>query len=386
MFAFQSTLFQGDQLLQAIADDAPAAGGGLTRISQTQNRNDPAVLKVQLALLDWRPDVLPDHGADGDYGGESARAVHRFKAEELGVPEGEIIDDVGPLTVQRLDAIRAAAEAPAPPPAAVLRLLNQYGEPLAGVAVTAEDGTAGVSDGDGLAALALAAAQGATLEQTSLLAALGDLLERPASAVDVSAAIVVTPSLPSAVWAEPGVQQDVVVVARADVEVALLAPVEGTPRVDGPGVRAAVEGEVVRLALQSAGGLGAVLLLDPPPGGETPVAELPPLDAWLALAPEAVPAWVTAAGEPLPDPPLPQTWAAIAPDAVLAAIHGSGDAAPLHELLAALEAPPAAGPDPAAALEARAEMVGAFLALGPDAGAIGQESASDEQAANEEEA
>ena len=214
MFAFQSTLFQGDQLLQAIADDAPAAGGSLTRISQTQNRNDPAVMKVQLALLDWRPDALPEHGADGDYGGESAGAVHRFKAEELGVPEGEIINDVGPLTVQRLDAIRAAAEGPAPLPAALVRVVNQYGEPLAGVVVTADDGSAVATDGDGVAAFSLAGAQAATLDQASLLAALGDLLERPAEGFDPGAATVVTPSLAASFVLDPGVQLDVVVVAR----------------------------------------------------------------------------------------------------------------------------------------------------------------------------
>ncbi|HST39168.1 MAG TPA: hypothetical protein VLK58_06655 [Conexibacter sp.] len=385
MFAFQSTLFQGDQLLQAIADDAPAAGGGLTRISQTQNRNDPAVGKVQLALLDWRPDALPNHGADGDYGGETAGAVHRFKAEELGVPEAEIINDVGPLTVQRLDAIRAAAEGPAPLPAAVVRVVNQYGEPLAGVVVTADDGSAVATDGDGVAAFALAGAQAATLEVGSLLAALGDLLERAADGFDPGAATVVTPSLPASFVLDPGVQSDVVVVARVDVEVALLAPVEGSPRVEGAGARAEVEGEVVRLALQSAGGAGALLLLDPPPAGEIPVAAMPPLDEWLALPPEAVPAWVTAASEPLPDPPSPQTWAAFAPDALLASLFGSGDAASLHELLSALEAPPAAGQDPATVLEARAEMVGAFLSLGPDAGAIGQESGSEKPAAMQEE-
>jgi hypothetical protein len=37
--------------------------------------------------------------------------VARFKRDELGVPEAEIIDDVGPRTVVRLDEIAAATEA-----------------------------------------------------------------------------------------------------------------------------------------------------------------------------------------------------------------------------------------------------------------------------------
>src|SRR5215207_3807795 len=111
MVEFGSALFAGDALLQAIADDLPGPGGGLTRISRTQNQNDPAVAKVQQALLDWRADALPGSGANGVFGPESVDAVIRFKREELGVSEGEIIGDVGPRTVRRLDEIRAGAEA-----------------------------------------------------------------------------------------------------------------------------------------------------------------------------------------------------------------------------------------------------------------------------------
>jgi peptidoglycan hydrolase-like protein with peptidoglycan-binding domain len=110
MVEFQSALFAGDPLLQAIADDLPGPGGELTRISRSQNQDDPAVAKVQQALLDWRPDAHPS-GTDGIFGNESVEAVVRFKREELGVPEGDIIADVGPRTVRRLDEIRAAAEA-----------------------------------------------------------------------------------------------------------------------------------------------------------------------------------------------------------------------------------------------------------------------------------
>src|SRR5688572_24391679 len=102
MVEFQSALFAGDALLQAIADDLPSPDGGLTRISRTQNQNGPVVAKVQQALLDWRADTLPS-GADGLFGDESVEAVIRFKREELGVSEGDIIGDVGPRTVRRLD-------------------------------------------------------------------------------------------------------------------------------------------------------------------------------------------------------------------------------------------------------------------------------------------
>jgi peptidoglycan hydrolase-like protein with peptidoglycan-binding domain len=110
MVEFQSALFAGDALLEAIADDLPSPDGGLTRISPSQNQDDPAVAKVQQALLDWRADALPG-GANGVFGNESVEAVMRFKREELGVAEGDIIGDVGPRTVRRLDEIRIGVEA-----------------------------------------------------------------------------------------------------------------------------------------------------------------------------------------------------------------------------------------------------------------------------------
>ncbi|MBQ1089368.1 phospholipase D-like domain-containing protein [Streptomyces sp. B93] len=102
------TLFAGDTLLQAVADDQD-------RISRTRHRRNPAVRKVQIALLDRDPGCLPRFGADGDYGDETARAVARFKIEVLGVPPAEVIDDVGPLTVRTLDELQAAAERPPEP-------------------------------------------------------------------------------------------------------------------------------------------------------------------------------------------------------------------------------------------------------------------------------
>ncbi len=101
----QSQLFSGDELLQRIADDV-----GRVRISRTQNSTGPSVARVQQALLIWDADALPNHGADGKYGDETASTVRRFKVQELGVPEAEVISDVGPKTVVRLDEIALASE------------------------------------------------------------------------------------------------------------------------------------------------------------------------------------------------------------------------------------------------------------------------------------
>ena len=109
----QSQLLGGDALLERIA------GGSPERISTTQNRLDPAVGKVQQALLLWRDDLLPVHGADSEYGDETAAAVVTFKTEELGVIAP--IPDVGPGTVQRLDEIAFAAEQPVVPPSPRVR-------------------------------------------------------------------------------------------------------------------------------------------------------------------------------------------------------------------------------------------------------------------------
>ena len=103
-----SQLFAGDQVLQDVADD-------LDRISRTQHTPSESVRKVQTALLQWRPDSLPQFGADSKYGNETAEAVVAFKRDELGVPPAEIIDDVGPLTVIRLDEIMVDAERPPEP-------------------------------------------------------------------------------------------------------------------------------------------------------------------------------------------------------------------------------------------------------------------------------
>ena len=103
----RSELFAGDPLLEAIAADRD-------RISRFQHPTDPAVRKVQTALLFWDPSCLPVDGANGTYGDETASAVARFKVEVIGVPADLVIDDVGPQTVLRLDALLPAAGA-APP-------------------------------------------------------------------------------------------------------------------------------------------------------------------------------------------------------------------------------------------------------------------------------
>jgi hypothetical protein len=98
-----SQLFAGDQVLSDVAAD-------LDRITRTQHQDDPAVGKVQVALLIRDPLCLPQFGADGTYGDETAGAVAQFKIDELGVPPEDVVDDVGPRTVVRLDEIAAVAE------------------------------------------------------------------------------------------------------------------------------------------------------------------------------------------------------------------------------------------------------------------------------------
>jgi hypothetical protein len=106
----RSELFFGDGLLQAIADDRD-------RISRNQHPTDPAVRKLQTALLVWDPDSLPASGASGAsgaYDDETVAAVVRFKVEVIGVPPDQVIDDVGPRTVLTLDEMLPPHESVAP--------------------------------------------------------------------------------------------------------------------------------------------------------------------------------------------------------------------------------------------------------------------------------
>lgn len=98
-----SSLFSDDPVLLNVFNDRD-------RISRTQHRTSDSTGRVQAALLIWDPGCLPEHGADSDYGDETAGAVSRFKTEVLLVPPAELVDDVGPRTVERLDQLAAAYE------------------------------------------------------------------------------------------------------------------------------------------------------------------------------------------------------------------------------------------------------------------------------------
>jgi peptidoglycan hydrolase-like protein with peptidoglycan-binding domain len=104
-----SVLFANDPLLEQIAMDAIAMDGTRVRIATTRNRQDPAVRKIQKALLIWDPKCLPKYRDDGDYGSETAAAVTRFKREYIHAEE-PIYNDVGPQTVLWLDRIAMVDE------------------------------------------------------------------------------------------------------------------------------------------------------------------------------------------------------------------------------------------------------------------------------------
>jgi Common central domain of tyrosinase/Polyphenol oxidase middle domain len=106
----QSQLFQGDQILEAVAADQ-------ARISRTQNNVHDTVERVQKALLLRDSNCLPQFGADGDYGDETAGAVKQLKIDEFtDLTPDQIFDDVGPRTVLLLDQIAFSNEQPIPPP------------------------------------------------------------------------------------------------------------------------------------------------------------------------------------------------------------------------------------------------------------------------------
>lgn len=94
---------------------------------------------MQTALLIWDPNALPVHGPDGKYGGETADAVFRFKAVELGVPEDEIVKDVDPRTVIRLDEIAAVDEARQASGFAVIAASNATTDDLVNIRQVIED-------------------------------------------------------------------------------------------------------------------------------------------------------------------------------------------------------------------------------------------------------
>jgi hypothetical protein len=323
----KSALFAGDQLLQDIADNL----GGV-RISQQENASAPSVIKVQEALLIRDPVCLPVSGADGVFGGESAAAIHSFKVEELGVDESQVIDDVGPLTVQRLDEIARAAEATS------VALFNQFGDVLADVEVQVDDdGTPrrATTDALGIATLALTAGGTLTLEPVSLAATLGDLLDRPVIASDPSDpgdGAVIVPQTRTAVSIASRSHVNIAVVARIDIRVELKTDLEGSVRIVGPGMKVFREGDIIRVALQVNDGSVAQALLDPPP--------------------------------PIPGP---KTWFALTPNDVVTTLYSDdGDIDGLQQALEAIPSPPAADPDPAAVAQAASEAIAGFSTLPGD--------------------
>jgi hypothetical protein len=399
----KSALFAGDQLLQDIADDV----GGV-RISRQENASAPSVLKVQQALLIRDPGCLPVSGADGLFGDESAAAIHRFKVEELGVAESQVIDDVGPLTVQRLDEIALAAEVTS------VALFNQFGDVLPNVDVEVDDGGVlrqGTTDALGIATVALTAGGILTVEPVSLAAALGDLLDRPVIPSDQSDPgdeAVIVPQTRIAVNIAPRSHVNIAIVARIDVRAELKTELEGEVRIDGTGIKVFREDEKnVRVALQVNDGSAAKALLDPLPSAGVPVG-LPAVAGWhlpngyivqsgdtadslsqrflgapgrfsslsdhdplvgevLKLPDDAIPSWVGIAAQGLPPNPSPRTWFALTPNDVITTLYtDEGDMGALQQQLEGIASPPAADPDPAAAALAASEVIATFLTLPPD--------------------
>ncbi len=323
----QSALFAGDSLLQDIADNV----GGV-RISRHENANAPSVLKVQQALLIRDPSCLPVSGADGSFGGESAAAVHRFKIEELGVEESQVIDDVGPLTVQRLDEIASAAEV------ASVAVFNQFGDALANVDVEVDDGGTprrATTDALGIAKLALISGGKLTLQPVTLAIALGNLLDRPVIASDPSDpgdGAIIVPQTRTEMNIAPRSHVNISVVARIDIRANLKSALEGAIRIVGSGIKIFSEGENIRVALQVNDGSVAQAMLDSPPPG-------PGSKAWFALTPS---------------------------DVIAALYSGSGDPDNLQRTLDAIGSPPAADPDPVAVAVTIAEANAGLSALPSD--------------------
>jgi hypothetical protein len=323
----QSALFAADPLLQDIADDV----GGV-RISQHENANTPSVFKVQQALLIRDPACLPVSGADGAFGSESAAAVHRFKVEELGVDESQVIDDVGPLTVQRLDEIARAAEVTS------VALFNQFGDALADVAIEVDDnGTPrrATTDALGIATLGLISGGTLTLEAFSLAAAIGDLLDRPVIASDPSDpgdGAVIVPQTRIAVPLTPRSRVNIAVVARVDIRVELVTDLEGTVRIAGAGMKIFREGAGVRVALQVNNGSPAQALLDRAPPS-----------------------------------PASKTWFTLVPNDVITTLYSDdGDMDALKKSLEPIASPPAADPEPNALALLIAQSLAAAATLPPD--------------------
>lgn len=121
-----SRLFAGDTVLEAVAADTD-------RISRSRHGTDPAVGKVQTALLTvFDAGCLPVFGPDGKYGDETAGAVERFKVTVLGVAAATVIDDVGPGTVRELDRLMHEHELSLDSAARIALLEGWLNVPVAG--------------------------------------------------------------------------------------------------------------------------------------------------------------------------------------------------------------------------------------------------------------
>ena len=231
------------------------------------------MIKVQQALLIRDPACLPISGADGLFGGEAAAAVHLFKVEELGVEEAQVIDDVGPLTVQRLDEIALAAEVTS------VAVFNQFGDALADVDVQVDDGGTprfATTDALGIAKLSLIAGGTLTLEPGTLALALGDLLDRPVIAADPS-----DPGDGAVMVTQTRVALNIAPRSHVNIVVAARRHSRGVGDVLGPGMKIFQEGGNIRVALQVNDGSAAQAVLDPPP-------PVPGSKTWFTLVPNDV--------------------------------------------------------------------------------------------------
>jgi len=74
-----------------------------------------AVTAMQKALLAWRPDCLPEYGADGDFGGETEAAVKAFQGAE-GLPVTGIYDEATRKALAAVGSMPAGPVTPEPEP------------------------------------------------------------------------------------------------------------------------------------------------------------------------------------------------------------------------------------------------------------------------------
>jgi phosphatidylserine/phosphatidylglycerophosphate/cardiolipin synthase-like enzyme len=110
----QSPRFGGDNVLDSVAAGRVRLGApGTPPYPAPVTSSGPAVQKVQQALIDLGY-PLPDHGADGQFGEETERAVSRYKTDRGITPTDPV---VGPQTIRSLDrdVIAHGGPPPAPP-------------------------------------------------------------------------------------------------------------------------------------------------------------------------------------------------------------------------------------------------------------------------------